>query len=50
VISRAVAIASMPITLLTDQQTTLSNQSNELTTIDTDFNSLQTAIQESPTQ
>lgn len=45
VISRAVAIASMPITLLTDQQTTLSNQSNELTTIDTDFNSLQTAIQ-----
>jgi flagellar hook-associated protein 2 len=45
VISRAVAIASMPITLLTDQQTTLTNQSNELSTVDTDFTALQTAIQ-----
>jgi flagellar hook-associated protein 2 len=45
VISRAVAIASMPITLLTDQQTTLTNQSNELSTVDADFTALQTAIQ-----
>ncbi|MGD0873172.1 MAG: flagellar filament capping protein FliD [Bryobacteraceae bacterium] len=45
VINRAVAIASLPITLLTDQQTTLTNQSNELSTIDTKFTALQTAIQ-----
>src|ERR1022692_5115505 len=45
VITRAVAIASMPITLLTNQQTTLTNQSNELSTIDTKFTALQTAIQ-----
>jgi flagellar hook-associated protein 2 len=45
VIDRAVAIASMPITLLTDQQTTLTNQSNELSTVDSKFTALQTAIQ-----
>jgi len=45
VINRAVAIASMPITLLTDQQTTLTNQSNELNTVDSKFTALQTAIQ-----
>ena len=44
-INRAVAIASLPITLLTNQQTTLTNQSNELSTIDTKFTALQTAIQ-----
>jgi flagellar hook-associated protein 2 len=44
-ISRAVAIASLPIELLTNQQTTLTNQSNELSTIDTKFTALQTAIQ-----
>jgi flagellar capping protein FliD len=45
VINRAVAIASLPITLLTNQQTTLTNQSNELSTIDSKFTALQTAIQ-----
>ncbi|HEV3329950.1 MAG TPA: flagellar filament capping protein FliD [Bryobacteraceae bacterium] len=44
-ISRAVAIASMPINLLTSQQTALTNQSKELTTLDTKFTALQTAIQ-----
>ena len=45
VIDRAVAIASLPINLLTAQQTTLTNQSNELQTLDTKFTALQTAIQ-----
>jgi flagellar hook-associated protein 2 len=45
IIERAVAIASLPITLLTNQQTTLTNQSNELSTLDTKFTALQTAIQ-----
>jgi flagellar hook-associated protein 2 len=45
VISRAVAIASLPINLLTSQQTALTNQSNELTTLDTDFAAVQTSIQ-----
>ena len=45
VITRAVAIASMPITLLTNQQTTLTNQSNELRTVDSKFAALQSAIQ-----
>jgi flagellar hook-associated protein 2 len=44
VISRAVAIASMPISLLTNQQNAISAQSNELTTLNTDFTALQTAI------
>src|ERR1700758_480724 len=37
VIDRAVAIADLPISLLGNQQTTLTNQSNELTTIDSLF-------------
>ena len=45
VISRAVAIASLPLNLLTTQQTALTNQSNELTTLDTKFTALQTAVQ-----
>jgi flagellar hook-associated protein 2 len=45
VITRAVAIASLPVTLLTNQQTTLTNQSNELSTVDTKFTALQTAVQ-----
>jgi flagellar hook-associated protein 2 len=45
VINRAVAIASLPINLLTNQQTALTNQSNELGTLDTLFNTLQTAVQ-----
>jgi flagellar capping protein FliD len=45
VINRQVAIASLPITLLTNQQTHLTNQSNELTTLDTLFTKLQSAIQ-----
>jgi len=45
VITRAVAIASLPITLLTNQQTTLTNESTALTKLDTDFTALQTAVQ-----
>jgi flagellar hook-associated protein 2 len=45
VISRAVSIASLPIELLTGQQTTLSNQAAELTTLDTDFTAVQSSIQ-----
>jgi flagellar hook-associated protein 2 len=45
VISREVSIASLPIELLTNQQTTLSGQATELTTLDSDFASVQTAIQ-----
>ena len=45
VIERAVAIASLPINLLTNQQTALNNQATELTTLDTDFTAVQTAIQ-----
>ena len=45
VITRAVAIASLPITLLTNQQTTLTNQSTALTKLGTDFTALQTAVQ-----
>jgi flagellar hook-associated protein 2 len=45
VITRAVAIASLPITLLTNQQTTLTNESTALTKVDTDFTALQTAVQ-----
>src|ERR1035441_1090276 len=44
VISRAVAIASLPITQLTNSQTTLTSQSTELTTLDTKFTALQTAV------
>jgi flagellar hook-associated protein 2 len=45
VINRAVAIANLPINLLTNQQTALTNQSNELSTIDSLFGKLQTAVQ-----
>ena len=45
VISREVSIASLPIELLSNQQTTLSGQATELTTLDSDFASVQTAIQ-----
>jgi flagellar hook-associated protein 2 len=45
VINRAVAIASLPIQLLTAQQTALTNQSTELNTVDTKFTALQTAVQ-----
>ena len=46
VVSRAVAIATLPITLLTTNQTNLTNQSTELTTLDTKFTALQSAIQQ----
>jgi flagellar hook-associated protein 2 len=45
VIDRAVAIASLPISILTSQQTTLTTQSNDLTSLDTQFTKLQTAVQ-----
>lgn len=44
-ITREVAIASLPITLLTDQQNALNSQASELTTLDGDFAAVQTAIQ-----
>ena len=44
VITRAVAIASMPITQLQNQQTFLTGQSDALTTLDTDFTNLQSAV------
>lgn len=45
VITNAVDAASVPITLMQDQQTTLTNQSNEVSTLDTDFTALQSAVQ-----
>src|SRR5262249_998307 len=45
VINRAVAIASLPVNLLTNQQNALTNQSSELATLDTLFNKLQTSVQ-----
>ena len=45
VIDRAVSIASLPINLLTNQQTALNSQSGELGTLDTLFTKLQTAVQ-----
>ena len=44
VVSRAVAIADLPITQLTNNQTALTNQSDELTKLDTKFAALQTAV------
>jgi flagellar hook-associated protein 2 len=44
VISRAVAIAELPITQLSNNKTTLSSQSTALTKLDTKFTALQTAI------
>ena len=41
VVSRAVAIAQLPVTQLTNHQTNLTNQSNELTALDTKFAALQ---------
>jgi flagellar capping protein FliD len=45
VISRAVAIASLPINLLTTNKTKLTSQSDELTKIDTKFSALQSAVE-----
>ena len=44
VVSRAVAIADLPITQLTNNQTALTTQSDELTKLDTKFAALQTAV------
>jgi flagellar hook-associated protein 2 len=44
VVSRAVAIADLPITQLTNNKTALANQSDELTKLDTKFAALQTAV------
>ena len=44
VISREVSIASLPIEILSSQQTTLNSQATELTTLDGDFAAVQTAI------
>jgi flagellar hook-associated protein 2 len=44
VISRAVAIAQLPITQLTANQTAITNQGTELTKLDTKFTALQTAV------
>lgn len=44
-ISRAVAIADLPIGIMTDDQTALTSQASELTTMDTDFTALQNAVQ-----
>jgi flagellar hook-associated protein 2 len=45
VISRAVAIATLPVTQLTNNKADLSSQSDELTKLDTKFSALQSAIQ-----
>jgi len=45
VISRAVAIAELPITVLTNQENALQNQSSALSSIDNDLSALQTAVQ-----
>ncbi|MCX6631914.1 MAG: hypothetical protein NTW28_30265, partial [Candidatus Solibacter sp.] len=45
VISRAVAIAGLPIQVLTKNKATLTTQSEELTKLDTKFTLLQTAVQ-----
>src|ERR1017187_8433576 len=45
VISRAVSIASLPIELLTNQQTELSGQATELTTLGKDLAAVQASIQ-----
>jgi len=45
VISRAVAIAELPVTELTNQESLLQSQSTELSTIANDLTALQTAIQ-----
>jgi flagellar hook-associated protein 2 len=45
IITRAVSIASLPITQLTNEKTTLSNQSTELGTLGSKFSALQSALQ-----
>ncbi len=45
VITNAVNAASEPITALENEQTTLTNQSQEVSTLDGDFTALQTALQ-----
>ena len=45
VIDRSVAIASLPINLLTTQQTALTTQSSDLNKLDAQFAKLQTAVQ-----
>jgi flagellar hook-associated protein 2 len=45
VISRAVAIAELPITELTNQESALQSQSSALSNIDKDLTALQTAVQ-----
>jgi len=45
VIDRAAAIASLPINLLTNQQTTLNEQATDLKSLDTQLGKLQAAIQ-----
>jgi flagellar hook-associated protein 2 len=45
VITREVEIASLPITLLQDDVTTLQSQSTDLDTLDTQFTALQSAIE-----
>jgi flagellar hook-associated protein 2 len=44
-ITRAVSIASLPITQLTSEKATLGNQSAEITTLGSKFSALQSAIQ-----
>jgi len=44
VITRSVAIASLPITQLTSQQSAFTDQQSELQTLGTDFSNLQTAF------
>src|SRR5450759_3978220 len=45
VISRAVAIAGLPIQVLTTNKATLTTQSDEITKLDTKFSLLQSAVQ-----
>ena len=46
VIGRAVAIATLPVTQLTNAKTNLTDQSDELTKLDAKFTALQTAVQQ----
>ena len=45
-ISHAVAVASIPLSELEDNTSTLQSESSELTTIQGDFTNIQTAIQQ----
>ena len=45
VVSRAVAIAELPITALTNQEAALQSQSTALSSLDNDLTALQTAVQ-----